>query len=75
MLSEGSANYGIDLAFPQAERLRFERDILYPLAGLDPASAEAYWQVQQATEALSGARLTTPLPDDVARHGSGPCRR
>lgn len=58
VLSEGSANYGIDLAFPGPERLAFERDVLYPLAGLDPATAEAFWRVQQATEVLSGARLT-----------------
>lgn len=58
VLSEGSANYGIDLAFPGVERLAFERDVLYPLAGLNPATAEEYWRVQQATEALGGARLT-----------------
>jgi hypothetical protein len=58
VLSEGSANYGIDLAFSPAERLVFEREVLYPLAGLDPATAQAYWQLQQATEALSGARLS-----------------
>jgi hypothetical protein len=58
VISEGSANYGIDLAFPAAERLKFERDVLYPLAGLDPKSARAYWKLQQATDALSGARLT-----------------
>lgn len=58
VLSEGSANYGIDLAFPGPERLKFERDILYPLAGLDPKTAESYWNMQQMTEALSGARLT-----------------
>jgi hypothetical protein len=58
VLSEGSANYGIDLAFPAAERLAFERDILYPMAGLDPKSAQAFWKMQQMTEALSGARLT-----------------
>ncbi len=58
VLSEGSANYGIDLAFPGPERLKFERDVLYPLAGLDPESAEAYWKMQQMTEGLSGARLT-----------------
>ncbi len=58
VLSEGSANYGIDLAFPAAERLAFERDVLYPLAGLDPKTAEAYWNMQQMTETLSGARLT-----------------
>ncbi len=58
VLSEGSANYGIELAFPGAEKLAFERDTLYPLAGLDPASAAAYGRVQAATEALGGARLT-----------------
>ena len=58
VLSEGSANYGIDLAFSAKERLAYERDVLYPLAGLDPNSAEAFWKMQQMTEALSGARLT-----------------
>jgi len=58
VLSEGSANYGIDLAFPGPGRLKFEREILYPLAGLDPKTAEAYWKMQQMTDALSGARLT-----------------
>ena len=58
VLSEGSANYGIDLAFPSRERLAFERDVLYPLAGLDPTSAEAYWNLQQMTDRLTGARLT-----------------
>jgi hypothetical protein len=58
VISEGSANYGIDLAFSPAERLAFERDVLYRLAGLDPKSAEAFWTLQQATDALGGARLT-----------------
>ena len=58
VLSEGSANYGIDLAFPGPERLAFERDVLYPLAGLDPKTAVSYWQMQQLTEQVSGARLT-----------------
>ena len=58
VLSEGSANFGIDLAFPARERVAFERDVLYPLAGLDPKTADAYWKMQQMTEKLSGARLT-----------------
>lgn len=58
VIAEGTANYGIDLAFPGPERLAFERETLYPLAGLDPATAEDYWRVQQAIEALGGARLT-----------------
>jgi hypothetical protein len=58
VISEGSANYGIDLAFSPRERIAFEKAILYPLAGLDPKLAETYWQVQAMTDALSGARLT-----------------
>ncbi|MEE9433238.1 MAG: hypothetical protein V3V15_03260 [Sphingorhabdus sp.] len=58
LIAEGSANYGIDLAFPGNERLTFERDILYPLAGLDPKDAAAYHQLQTALSQLSGARFT-----------------
>ena len=43
LIAEGSANYGIDVAFPGAERLAFERDVLFPLAGLDPGQAEGYY--------------------------------
>ncbi|WP_157217181.1 hypothetical protein [Flavisphingomonas formosensis] len=57
-IAEGTANYGIDLAFPGEERLRFEAKTLYPLAGLDPAAARAYFELGQAMRALSGARLT-----------------
>ncbi|WP_199775601.1 hypothetical protein [Microbulbifer pacificus] len=45
LIAEGSANYGIDLAFPDEEKTRFERETLYPLAGLDPAGAEKYQRV------------------------------
>lgn len=57
-IAEGSANYGIDLAFPSDQRLAFERDTLYPLAGLDPAGAAAYHDLQAALADLDGARFT-----------------
>ena len=57
-IAEGSANYGIDLAFPSEQRLAFERDTLYPLAGLDPADAAAYHALQAALSDLEGARFT-----------------
>lgn len=57
-LNEGGANFGVDLAFPGAERAAFERDVLYPLAGLNPASAAAYEALRTATAELAGARLT-----------------
>jgi hypothetical protein len=55
LIAEGSANYGIDVAFPGAERTKFERAVLYPLAGIDPATAERYARVQELTGRLSYA--------------------
>jgi hypothetical protein len=55
LIAEGTANFGIDVAFPGDEKLRFERDVLYPLAGLDPALAESFGKVQRAMEKLSYA--------------------
>ncbi len=58
LIAEGSANYGVELAFPGDDKHAFERDVLYPLAGLDPALAALDAQLGQARSALSGARLT-----------------
>jgi hypothetical protein len=40
LIGEGSANFGVGLAFTETEKLAFERDTLFPLAGIDPAYAE-----------------------------------
>lgn len=58
LIAEGSANYGIDLAFPGNERAAFEARVLYPLAGLNPAEAPRFAALRQAMEQLSGARFT-----------------
>jgi hypothetical protein len=55
LIAEGSANFGIEVAFPGETRTAFERDTLYPLAGLDPASAASYAAVQHAVARLSYA--------------------
>jgi hypothetical protein len=55
LIAEGSANYGIEVAFPGEERTKFERDVLYPLAGLDPATAAKYARVQELAAKLSYA--------------------
>ncbi|HSJ09464.1 MAG TPA: hypothetical protein VK928_06100, partial [Longimicrobiales bacterium] len=55
LIAEGSANYGIDVAFPGAERLTFERDVLFPLAGIDPSRAEEYARVRGYVDRLSYA--------------------
>lgn len=57
-LNEGAGNYGVELAFPGDEREQFEARVLYPLAGLDPATAPALAAFRRASDELSGARLT-----------------
>ena len=55
LIAEGTANYGIDVAFPPARRLALEGETLFPLAGLDPAQAERYYDVMSALDGLSYA--------------------
>jgi hypothetical protein len=55
LIAEGTANYGIEMAFPGAERLEFERTVLFPLAGIDPKRAGEYYDVQQMVDALAYA--------------------
>lgn len=57
-LNEGGADFGVDLAFPGDERLAFEMQVLYPMAGLDPATAPAFDALRRATAELDGALLT-----------------
>jgi hypothetical protein len=55
LIAEGSANYGIDVAFPGEERIAFERGVLFPTAGLDPERAAEYYKVQAIVDRLSYA--------------------
>jgi len=61
LIAEGTANYGIELSFTDAERLAFEQQVLYPLAGLDPALAPRYAQLNALLAKLSYA------DNDIAR--------
>jgi hypothetical protein len=55
LIAEGTANYGIDVAFPRAERIEFERRVIFPAAGLNPADAQAFYEVMALTERISYA--------------------
>ena len=55
LIAEGTANFGIDVALPGDARVEFEREVLYPIAGLDPARAGAYAAVQSVVQRLSYA--------------------
>ena len=55
LIAEGSANYGKDVVFTKAERWNFEKEVLWPAAGLDPSRLEEFYAVQEMTKALSYA--------------------
>ena len=55
LIAEGTANYGIEVAFPPADRLAFEREVIFPAAGLDPAGAARYYEVMGLADQLSYA--------------------
>lgn len=55
LIAEGTANFGIDVAFPPADRLTLEREVIFPAAGLDPAGASRYYEVMRLVDRLSDA--------------------
>ena len=55
LIAEGTANFGIEVAFPGHDKLSFERDVLFPLAGLDPGRAEPWSRVQAELKILAFA--------------------
>ncbi|EHQ24407.1 hypothetical protein [Mucilaginibacter paludis] len=44
LIAEGSANYGIEVAFPGDDKVKFTRAVLLPLAGLDTAGIAIYFK-------------------------------
>ena len=56
MISEGTAVFGIEVAFPGDERLEYEKKVLFPLAGLDSTRVEEYYKIFNLTEKLDYAR-------------------
>jgi hypothetical protein len=55
LIAEGTANYGIEVAFSDAERRGFERDVLFPAAGLNPARVDEYYDFFDLVDRLSYA--------------------
>jgi hypothetical protein len=62
LIAEGTANFGIQVAFPGQDRVEFEKTTLFPAAGLDPSRAADYYEVQS-------------LVDEVAYAGNEAARR
>jgi len=53
LIAEGTANYGIKVAFPGDERIKFEKEVLFPLAGLNPDEANLYYKVLELQKNFS----------------------
>ena len=56
LIAEGSANYGIDVVFPGGKRIAFEKESLFPLAGIDTSKAEIFYKAQDLMSKLNYAR-------------------
>lgn len=68
-VAEGSANYGIDLAFPGDEAEVFEREVLLPLAGLTGAPVAEKIQLNALMRQLGRAEYT--VADDYLSGRAG----
>jgi hypothetical protein len=55
LIAEGTANFGRDIVFTSAERFAFEKHVLWPAAGLDPARVEEFYTVQDLVKKLAYA--------------------
>ncbi len=55
LIAEGTANFGIEVAFPGQDRVTFEKSVLFPVAGLDASRATEYYEVQALVDQLAYA--------------------
>jgi len=56
LIAEGTANFGRDVAFPtEIDRMKFEKEVLFPAAGIDASRAEEYYAVQDLIKQLDYA--------------------
>ncbi|WP_035332810.1 hypothetical protein [Dyadobacter crusticola] len=56
LIAEGSANYGISIAFPGKEQEQFCKSVLLPVAGLDTVGTSAYFNALSLKSQLGYAR-------------------
>lgn len=54
LIAEGTAVFGEELLFPGDERMRFEKEILFPLAGLSTNDADLYYKILELEKKLDG---------------------
>jgi hypothetical protein len=57
LLAEGTADFGFGLVFPGDTGWQWERDHLFPIAGIDPALAEVRFRVNELNKSLGYAAI------------------
>jgi hypothetical protein len=55
--SEALATNAVDVAFPSEDRLRFERDVLSPVAGINTEDIDLYLRINRLVDQLDGAEI------------------
>jgi hypothetical protein len=55
LIAEGTANFGREVVFTKPERLAFEKEVLWPAAGIDPLRVEEFYAVQDLVKKLTYA--------------------
>lgn len=55
LIAEGSANYGVKVAFTKEEKRKFEKETLFPLAGLDASKADKFYKAMDLIGKLNYA--------------------
>ena len=56
LIAEGTANYGIEVAFPESKFKQFVKSVLLPLAGLDTMGFDAFYRASAIRKKLNFAR-------------------
>jgi hypothetical protein len=57
ILSEGLANFGIEVAFTKEEKLHYEKDVLCKIAGINPEGIERYYKILEQKNKLRYAGI------------------
>src|SRR5438874_10073095 len=56
LVAEGTANFGREVALPtKTDRMKFEKEVLFPAAGIDASRADEYYTVQDLMKQLDYA--------------------
>jgi len=51
-IAEGTANYGLDIAFPGDAQMEFEKEVIFPITNLDPSKVENYYKISRLLQKL-----------------------